>query len=541
MHRAGRRSDDAGPTGFLSAVSKLGGARGSRPITLRRGGFNVVPGLDYGTPKEIWGFRSEPGRGQPVSVARAFLEANGSLLGIDELVPELRKPRIVTSLAASHVMFQQRHRDLRVHRAYVTVHIGRDRRVYLVKNRAVPLDLLARTPPFRLTSVQAERRALQSVAARGRVLRVLGKVEPLWFPLRVRVHPAFRVRIHCDRPRREWIIYVDGETGQIRSKYDNLAQAQGRARVFDPNPVAKVGDWRSLVKDGRLVSPGATAYLSVRLSGLSTTGYLDGRRVTTRPTRRRCRRRDRRFLLPGSERGFDEVMAYFHVDRAIRYLERLGYRGRRAIFRAPFPIDAHGTAEDNSWYSPGLRRLTFGTGGVDDAQDAEVILHEFGHAIQDAICPDFGQSAEAAAMGEGFGDYLAATFFAAKKPPILRPCVASWDAMGASEPLDVGQTEPPALRRVDSTLTYESFDHRPQADEHVNGQIWSAVLWSIRGALGRRVADRLILESHFQLDGFTRFAKGARAILDADRNLFRGEHGTTLRRILARRGIGPLE
>ncbi len=30
----------------------------------------------------------------------------------------------------------------------------------------------------------------------------------------------------------------------------------------------------------------------------------------------------------------------------------------------------------------------------------------------------------------------------------------------------------------------------------------------------RAVADRLIVESHFQLDGFTKFARGARAILD---------------------------
>ena len=74
----------------------------------------------------------------------------------------------------------------------------------------------------------------------------------------------------------------------------------------------------------------------------------------------------------------------------------------------------------NSWYDPTSRSLSFGTGGVDDAEDGETILHELGHALQDAICPDFGQSNEAAAMGEGFGDYFAASFFADKKrPPYL--------------------------------------------------------------------------------------------------------------------------
>jgi len=198
-------------------------------------------------------------------------------------------------------------------------------------------------------------------------------------------------------------------------------------------------------------------------------------------------------------------------------------------------VDAHGTRDDNSWYSPGKKSLTFGVGQVDDAEDAEIIVHEFGHALQDAICSDFGQSPEAAAMGEGFGDYLAASVFASKKPERFLTSVGSWDAVANTE------YEPPCLRRVNEPLTYESFDHSPSADEHENGKIWSATLWEIWQALGREVADKLIIESHFQLDGFTSFARGARAILDADRNLYRGRHLARLRRIFRRRGIGPVE
>jgi predicted metal-dependent phosphotriesterase family hydrolase len=59
--------------------------------------------------------------------------------------------------------------------------------------------------------------------------------------------------------------------------------------------------------------------------------------------------------------------------------------------------------------------------------------------------------------------------------------------------------------------------------------------------LGRDIGDSIILESHFQLDGFTTFARGARAIIDADRNLNRGRHLARLRRVFHRRGIGPVE
>jgi len=179
---------------------------------------------------------------------------------------------------------------------------------------------------------------------------------------------------------------------------------------------------------------------------------------------------------------------------------------------------------------------------VDDAEDGETILHEFGHALQDAICPDFGQSAEAAAMGEGFGDYFAASFFADRKTTrrrVLLNAVMTWDGILCPDATNANGA--PCVRRVDRPLTYESFDHAPNADEHDNGEIWSSTLWEVWNALGGALADRMIFESHFQLDGFTTFAKGARAICDADRNLYRGAHLRTLRRIFNRRGIGPVD
>ncbi|MFQ5418562.1 MAG: hypothetical protein ACE5FL_16160 [Myxococcota bacterium] len=76
--------------------------------------------------------------------------------------------------------------------------------------------------------------------------------------------------------------------------------------------------------------------------------------------------------------------------------------------------------------------------------------------------------------------------------------------------------------------------------EHDNGEIWSTTLWDIRKKLGGRVADTLVVESHFQLDGFTTMARGARAILDADRNLTGGAHRRKLRNVFRAREIGPI-
>lgn len=511
-----------------------------REPRLRLKRYREIPGTYYGTPKEVWGFELAGGRGSPADIAEAALDANADLLGLEH-VP-LRRRRVIPSVGGWHIILDQQHLGTRIHRAYVTVHMNRRREIYLVKNRAVPVALLPERSEKKITVDRAREIARRS-AERGRQRATLLDREQVWFPLRGRLRLCHKFRFGTRQPRHEWIIYIDAITGQILSKYDNLAASNGRARVFDPNPVVALGDWEPLLDGDRPVRrvPIST-YERAVLRDIAPSGVLTGPRVTTRPMRRRVRRPRYDFEFESHERGFEEVMVYFHLDRAIRYVESLGYRGRRAIFTRPLPVDARATNEDNSFYTPAKKSLGFGTGSVDDAEDGETILHEFGHALQDAICPDFGQSTEAAAIGEGFGDYFAASFFAAKKIARghrrLVPAVMTWDGITIA---DEDETKPPCVRRLDSPLTFESFNHSDTASEHDNGEIWSATLWDIWRVLDRAAADAIVIESHFQLDGFTTLARGARAILDADRNLFDGRHITTLKRVFRRRGIGPVE
>ncbi len=475
---------------------------------------------------------------------RRFLKANANLFGLRPDISELtqRQPRIIHSLGAAHVILQQTYRRLRIHRAYVTVHIASDNRVYLSKNRAVPVEFLPAMPKKIRSAKASLGRAYAAIGARKATCTQVGDVEQLWYPFEDTLCLAHKFRLHKSRPQEEWIVYVDASTGEILSQYDNLAAARGTARIFDPNPVVALGDYRKATTAAGKPRQrfDDSAYSRVYLKDLDDSGYVQGRHVTTAPTRGRSRRADRKFLFYAhdakNKTGFKEAMVYYHIDAAIRYLEKLGYAGDKAIFSAPIPVDVKGTRADNSWYSPGRKQLTFGTGGVDDAEDGETILHEFGHALQDAITPDFGQSSQAAAIGEGFGDYFAASFFASKKSRDYETSVMTWDGIE----YNVGFYDPPCVRRVDEDVTYEQFDHSSDDAEHANGPIWSATLWDIRRAIGRRRADSIIVESHFQLDGFTTFARAARAILDANRNLYRKRDQPRLIRIFNERGIGPV-
>jgi hypothetical protein len=69
-------------------------------------------------------------------------------------------------------------------------------------------------------------------------------------------------------------------------------------------------------------------------------------------------------------------------------------------------------------------------------------------------------------------------------------------------------------------LTYE---------EHDDGEIWSACLWEIRGALGRKVTDMLVIAHHFLLSRTATFGNAANALTTADKNLNEGRNEEVIR------------
>src|SRR6476646_8335699 len=109
---------------------------------LRKGQYQAMPGKYYGTPKEIYGFRTRASRQSVKTVAIGFLDVNRALFELDDDLSNLQLRKVIRSLGAEHVILSQFHLGVRVHRAYVTVHLDRERRVYLSKNRSVPARLL---------------------------------------------------------------------------------------------------------------------------------------------------------------------------------------------------------------------------------------------------------------------------------------------------------------------------------------------------------------------------------------------------------------
>jgi subtilisin-like proprotein convertase family protein len=264
-------------------------------------------------------------------------------------------------------------------------------------------------------------------------------------------------------------------------------------------------------------------------------------------------------LFDRSQPQFHEVNAYFQLDRAQKYLISLGYSGSRRLINYQLPCDPHAlNGDDNSYYLrgfiPGQGQLLFGDGGTPDAEDSDIILHEFGHVIQDWISPATftgPSSTTPPAIGEGFADYwsfsqtYAATAATGRDPF----CIADWDARCAGDDPSKRCSYPAGadcLRRVDGTKTMADYINSNNAGtEHKNGEIWSSALREIFMSLtarfgfdaGKRTADTTILEGTFGMPPNPTYATMAKKLIAADGALNGGANLQVICTAVTTRGI----
>lgn len=168
------------------------------------------------------------------------------------------------------------------------------------------------------------------------------------------------------------------------------------------------------------------------------------------------------------EPGFEAAMAYFWIDRTQRMIQEAGFTDVR---NEPFPvIPLDPDVEDNAFFDGALEEIHLGVGprdGINEGEDANGIVHEYGHAVLHAQVPSMiGRGGDAGAYHEGFGDLLA--FLATLE---FRdgdaPCLFIW-------------TDQACLRRLDTDKVYP--DDRVNL-VHDDGEIYTGAVFDIIEAL----------------------------------------------------------
>ena len=367
---------------------------------------------------------------------------------------------------------------------------------------------------------------------------------------------VYRREIVEESPLRPFAYDYDAATGALLRRIPLYFQSKP-ALVFDPNPVAALNaPWLRDENDAASAVP-AAAYEEVELRDVASSGPLRGPYVALidrQPPHVAPPDASGPLLFDRADDGFEDVHAYFHIDRNQRYLQSIGYRGTRAIAPYAIEVDAHASGGlDASVFipapqQPGRGTLFFGTGGTDDAEDADLLVHEYGHAILEWISPGtFGGAfaSQARAISEGFGDYWAFSSHYAERIASGRDpfCFADWDARCWTDLPSENCIYPPGsdcLRRLDSPRTMADYDTlEAPGSEHRNGLIWSSALREIFLALGRHVTDTIVIESLFGAPVQPTFAVMARRMIDADRLLYGGAHAPVLCAAMVARGILP--
>jgi len=277
----------------------------------------------------------------------------------------------------------------------------------------------------------------------------------------------------------------------------------GEGLVFYPNPVVSSGNENLTDRDDADYAALNNERVSVRLTGLDGSGYLRGTWASvTTGTGDQAYEPDCTFDYTRHDDRFEQVMAYFWITESQLYLRSLGFGVRAdwpAINSDPQAVRIDQWGQDNSFATTHPKdEMRFGKGGVDDAEDAEVILHELGHQIHFSQSATFFASNEAGSISEGFGDYWGAdvsewALAQAGKPGESDPaCLMDWDSTSYT----AGPVH--CIRRLDASLKYPS---NLSGEVHHDGTIWSHALWNLRRAIGATHADTAILWAQFNWTG----------------------------------------
>lgn len=458
-------------------------------------------------------------------LAGNFLKANADQYGFKSDLSDLRYVTTTKTGAATYVRYQQTVNGEELFTHQVTVTLDKSGNGLLITSDYVPNLVVEQIQTKKIDENAAEKRAmadLNATESSSMNSRKFGYIVD-----NGKAIPSYKVVAHVGEKAYE--SYVHAENGKVLKKRDLNQHANGTGKVFNPNPVRTQGSKTGLTDNSNKDSTALTNQLqTVTLQGLDGTGYLKGSYVNIK-SKANTYSSTLTYNYTRSQANFEDVMAYYHIDTLQRYIQSLGFTNinNRAIV-----VNVNATTQDNSWYSPSTKDLTFGTGGVDDAEDASIIAHEYGHSIQDNQVPGFGATNEGGAMGEGFGDFLGATYEDALVPStFFKACVGEWDATSYSS------ANPPCLRRLDNNKIYPRDIVK---EVHDDGEIWSQGEYEMAQAFGRDVATKLILQSHFSLTPNSGFNAGAKAIKAADQALYGGSHAAQIDAIWAARGISTL-
>lgn len=497
-----------------------------------------------------------------------FLEREAQVFGwsadVDDLVLVNDKQRP----NSRHLTYQQTFRGLPVAGRKVRINMDRMGRVSMVTSafEEVRADETSFDILPSLAADEAVRSALDVLAEGNGQASV--PVLVIHNPALPRL--AWELMVWPEQEPAEFRVWVDARSGEILESFNQVLAKHDHFSVIDPDSDANSAAFRTdgsgyvfdpdpLTSSGASYGPpytdnddAANAELNAArktVSLLDITQDGDGKWVLEGPFVRITGENQlgtnvydppaedspNDFFFDRSDKRFEAVNAYYHIDASQRYIQSLGILD---VQNDGLEVNPHGLTRDDSFYYPDRNMIMFGSGGVDDAEDPSVVIHEYGHALLNAAAPGLLATFEGRALHEGFADYWQGSYFRhlAETGQSARDdwrWVFLWDS---------GEGQIWNGRYLDHAGIYPqdictASTNGAGCSVHEDGRMWATTLMQVFDELGRGVTDHLVLLSHYYLDSQVTFSDAAQAVIQADFDYYDGSHVGILIDIFAARGL----
>ncbi len=525
---------------------------------------NAGPSIHYSHPATI--------DGAPNEVAFAMAQKEAMRVGVQ--VQNLNLAESKKSLLGTHFRYQQKLSGVDVGRSEYIVSVKNSGEVFKTFSTLVPEKKLNEIVGKGVSEDAAMKAAWDHIRVAGKLIEV-PSVQKKWVERNGEYILVHQVRIATQSPMGYWEVDVSAVNGavievrdralprksagqtvagrlkgerktkdmeaeirKIQAKFQKKTlqksktlRGVGSGLVFDPDPMTTLN--RDDLKDGTNAQVFKDAYFSVPLLDLT---LKDGEFHLVGPWVRLSDFESPSVAPSTSSNGiwsgvrkdvtFNDVMTYYHVDKNQRYIQSLGFKGETGIQFNSIDVDANGVGgADNSHYIPGSNQMAFGHGCVDDNEDVDVILHEYGHAIHYSINSNWG-GGDSGAMGEGFGDYWAGSYsYSTANGKDFQPNkIFTWD--GQSDCWDGRRLDKTGARYDHSTNHYA----HSRMDGFVSDELWSTPLFStlkelMSQGVPRSEVDTIVLEAQFGLGGGLKMRDMAKSIIKVAKEMFpEGKH-----------------
>ncbi len=506
-----------------------------------------------GMPLAIYNMDEKGQSNDPETAVRLFLKPRARMLGLlDPDLADLTLRTTRTSLAGTNLRFTQYFKGVPVYQSETVVNLSPNNHITFMMNGykaiAPTFDVTAS-----LTQTQARDLIANYIGLSGQI--DLDRTQLVVYQRHNITRLAWHVRLVGTEPIGDWEALVDANTSEIFKCKDIAcyyshkghgknpaggggseepaycveipllpppppATVNGTGSTFDPDPLSSSGQaYAGQYVDGSDAS-NATLQAQVFSRTLNSITLNAGVHSLVgpyaqimdfeAPSKGLFTQASSAFTFDRSQDGFEAVMTYYELDKSLRYINQtLGISLMPFQYAGGMIFDPSGlSGADNSHYLGGTGRIAFGEGGVDDAEDADVILHELGHGLHDWATS--GNLSQVNGLSEGSGDYWAQSY--SRSVAVWTPVqpayhfVFSWDG---HNPFWGGRT----------TNYGPLYPGGLVGQIHTDGQIWATCLMKIYDAIGRTKTDKAFLEGMMLTNATTNQQDAAIAFRQAGINM----------------------